>query len=56
LSIKFAQSKGWTPTPYGEWRDQTGEVRAVVGLTGEVVPIKQVERDEFKLFSEKNGA
>jgi hypothetical protein len=56
LSIKFAQSKSWTPTPHGEWRNAMGETVAVVGLTGEVVPIKHVEREEFKLFAEKNTA
>jgi hypothetical protein len=26
----------------------------VVGLTGEVVPVKNVHREEYKLFAEKN--
>jgi hypothetical protein len=55
LSIRFAKEKGWTPTLYGEWRNATGETKAVVGLSGEVVPVKHVEREEFKLFAEKNS-
>lgn len=54
LSVKFATSKGWKATPYGEWRDESGATAAVVGLSGEVVPIKNVDREEFKLFAEKN--
>jgi hypothetical protein len=54
LSVKFATSKGWKSTPYGEYRDETGSTAAVVGLSGEVVPIKNVDREEFKIFVEKN--
>jgi hypothetical protein len=54
LSVKFATSKGWKSTPYGEYRDETGATAAVVGLSGEVVPIKNVDREEFKIFAEKN--
>ena len=54
LSVKFAASKGWKSTPYGEYRDETGSTAAVVGLSGEVVPIKNVDREEFKIFVEKN--
>ena len=54
LSVKFATSKGWKVTPYGEYRDETGATAAVVGLSGEVVPIKNVDREEFKIFAEKN--
>ena len=54
LSVKFAASKGWKETPYGEYRDETGATSAVVGLSGEVVPIKNVDREEFKIFAEKN--
>jgi hypothetical protein len=54
LSIKFAASKGWKATPYGEYRDEAGATTAVVGLSGEVVPIKNVDREEFKIFAEKN--
>ena len=54
LSVKFAASKGWKATPYGEYRDETGATSAVVGLSGEVVPIKNVDREEFKIFVEKN--
>jgi hypothetical protein len=54
LSVKFAASKGWKATPYGEYRDETGATSAVVGLSGEVVPIKNVDREEFKIFAEKN--
>lgn len=54
VSKKFADSKGWTSTPYGEYRDLTGEVQAVVSLSGEVVPIKSVDRDELKLFLKKS--
>lgn len=54
LSVKFATSKGWKATPYGEYRDESGATAAVVGLSGEVVPIKNVDREEFKIFVEKN--
>lgn len=54
LSVKFAASKGWKATPYGEYRDEAGATAAVVGLSGEVVPIKNVDREEFKIFAEKN--
>lgn len=53
ISEKFAKSKGWSPTPYGEWRDQSGTSAAVVSLSGEIVPIKSTDRDELKIFSEK---
>jgi hypothetical protein len=56
LSAKFAQQKGWTSVPYGEWRNPMGEASAVVGMTGEIVPIKNVDREEFKIFAQKNGA
>lgn len=54
LSKKFIAQKRWTQTPYGEYRDEAGATAAVVGLSGEVVPIKNVDREEFKIFAEKN--
>jgi hypothetical protein len=54
ISKKFADKKGWRAEPYGEYRDAEGNTVAVVGLSGEVVPIKSVDRDEYKLFAEKN--
>lgn len=54
ISKKFAQNKGWMAEPYGEYRDREGNTVAVVGLSGEVVPTKSVDRDEYKLFAEKN--
>jgi hypothetical protein len=54
ISKKFAQKKGWMSEPYGEYRDREGNTVAVVGLSGEVVPIKSVDRDEYKLFAEKS--
>jgi len=54
ISVKFATDKGWTKTPYGEWRDSTGNTAAVISLSGEVVPVKSVERDELKLLADKN--
>lgn len=54
VSKKFADKKGWVSEPYGEYRDREGNTVAVVGLSGEVVPIKSVDRDEYKLFAEKN--
>ena len=54
ISKKFADKKGWRAEPYGEYRDAEGNTIAVVGLSGEVVPIKSVDRDEYKLFAEKN--
>ena len=54
ISKKFATQKGWTPEPYNEYRDSQGNAVAVVGLSGEVVPIKNTDREEYKLFAEKN--
>lgn len=54
ITEKFAQTKGWKPTQFGEWRDKNGETKAVVSLSGEVAPINANEREELKLFAEKN--
>ena len=54
VSKKFADKKGWKSEPYGEYRDAEGSTVAVVGLSGEVVPIKSVDRDEYKIFAEKS--
>jgi len=54
VSKKFASQKGWTSTPYGEYRDAEGNPVAVTGLTGEVVPIRSNDREEYKIFAEKN--
>ena len=53
VSVEFAKSKQWNPTPYGEWRNAMGEASAVVGLSGEVVPVKSTDREELKLFAAK---
>lgn len=53
ISVEFAKGKQWNPTPYGEWRNALGEPVAVVGLSGEVVPIKSTDREELKLFAQK---
>jgi len=55
ISKKFAESKGWTSTPYGEYRDLSGETQAVIGLSGEIVPVKSVDRDEYKIFAKKSS-
>jgi hypothetical protein len=55
-SKKFALDKGWKSTPYGEWRDRLGNTVAVTGLSGEVVPLKNTDREELKIASEKNTA
>lgn len=55
ITEKFATSKGWESTPYGEWRDKSGNTMAVVSLSGEVTPIKSNDRDELKLFADKQG-
>ena len=55
ITIQFAKSKNWSSTPYGEWRDSSGSVAAVVSLSGEVAPIKSNDRDELKLFAGKQG-
>lgn len=54
VSKKFASQKGWKPTEYGEYRDGEGNPVAVVGLSGEVVPIRSNDREEYKIFAEKN--
>jgi len=54
VSKQFAINKGWTATPYGEWRDRTGNTMAVSGLSGEVVPIQNTDREELKIAIEKS--
>ena len=54
VSKNFAAKKGWRSEPYGEYRDAEGNTVAVVGLSGEVVPVKSVDRDEYKIFAEKS--
>lgn len=54
ISLKFVSQKGWMPTPYNEYKDTNGNTVAVVGLTGEVVPVKNTDREEYKIFAEKN--
>lgn len=54
ISKNFAAKKGWRSEPYGEYRDADGNTVAVVGLSGEVVPVKSVDRDEYKIFAEKS--
>ena len=54
VSQKFATKKNWKSTPYGEYRDAEGNPVAVVGLSGEVVPIRSNDREEYKIFAEKN--
>lgn len=54
ISKKFAANKGWVITPYGEYKDATGNTAAVVGLSGEVVPVRNNDREEYKIFAEKN--
>lgn len=55
ITEKFATSKGWESTPYGEWRDKGGNNVAVVSLGGEVVPTKSTDRAELKLFADKQN-
>ena len=54
ISKKFATKKNWKTTEYGEYRDAEGNPVAVTGLTGEVVPIRSNDREEYKIFAEKN--
>lgn len=56
VSKRFASQKRWTPTEYGEYRDAEGNPVAVVGLSGEVVPIRSNDREEYKIFAEKSKA
>jgi uncharacterized iron-regulated membrane protein len=53
ISQKFAKQKGWTVTEYGEYHDREGNPVAVVGLSGEIVPIRNNDREEYKIFAEK---
>jgi hypothetical protein len=53
ISVEFAKGKQWNPTPFGEWRNVTGDATAIVALSGEVVPIKTTDREELKLFAAK---
>ena len=53
ISQKFAKQKGWTVTEYGEYHDREGNPVAVVGLSGEIVPIRSNDREEYKIFAEK---
>lgn len=54
VSKKFASQKRWVATPYDEYHDAEGNVVAVVGLSGEIVPVKNTDREEYKIFAEKN--
>jgi hypothetical protein len=54
VSKKFASQKRWVPTPYDEYHDAEGNLAAVVGLSGEIVPVKNTDREEYKIFAEKN--
>ena len=54
VSKKFAEQKRWMATPYDEYHDAEGNVSAVVGLSGEIVPVKNTDREEYKIFAEKN--
>ncbi len=54
ISKKFAAQKRWIPSSFGEYRNSQGDAVAVVGLSGEIVPIKSNEREEYKLFAEKH--
>jgi len=56
VTIEFAKSKGWSATPYGEWRNAVGETSAVVSLSGEVAPVKTNDREELKLFASKKNS
>jgi hypothetical protein len=56
VSQKFASQKGWSSTPYDEYHDREGETVAVVGLSGEIVPVKTTDREEYKIFAEKQKA
>ena len=53
LSKQFATQKGWVATQFGEWRDAQGTSVAANSLSGEVVPFKNVDREELKLFVDK---
>lgn len=53
ISKKFAMKKGWVAELYDEYRDIQGNTVAVIGLSGEVVPVKNTDREEYKLFAEK---
>jgi hypothetical protein len=53
VSKKFAEKKGWRSELYGEYIDREGNTVAVVGMSGEIVPIRSIDRDEYKLFAEK---
>jgi hypothetical protein len=55
VSKKFAAKKEWRAEPYGEYRDGEGNPVAVVGLSGEVVPIRNNDREEYKIFAEKSN-
>lgn len=54
ISKKFAATKRWTVMPYDEYHDMEGNLAAVVGLSGEVVPVKNTDREEYKIFAEKS--
>lgn len=54
ISKKFVTQKRWMPTEFGEYRDTQGNTVAVVGLSGEIVPVRNTDREEYKLFAEKN--
>jgi hypothetical protein len=54
LSKKFAASKNWQSTPYGDWNGTTGEKVAVSGYDGQVVPVNHPDRESLAGFIERN--
>ena len=52
----FATKKGWKQTPFGEWRDESGNTVAIDSPSGEVTPIKNTDREELKLFLSKQSS
>lgn len=53
ITQDFAKTKSWVSSPYGEWRDSSGNTVAVESLSGEVTPIKSTDREELKIFADK---
>jgi len=50
LTKKFALSKNWKETPYGEWHGGEGEKVAVVGYDEQVVPVNHPDREALSVF------
>jgi pyruvate/2-oxoglutarate dehydrogenase complex dihydrolipoamide acyltransferase (E2) component len=55
ISKKFAASKNWQSTPYGDWNGANGEKVAVTAYDGQVVPTNHSDRQTLSSLIEKSS-